>query len=211
MAELQPYSDTIATLNMACSLAWDVPGITAAPTQIMESARMFQMPMDTETMNFYCPLFVSQYDHGAEEYEAIDSVYLARNEDEIRAALRAWTDDKDGFAILSDGLQPKVASIDWEIERIGGEVYGKAICELCIQLSAAEQAELAQWLSEDASDGLLENFGDYAIRTGDGDIYVSFFQYDGENYMLPEDEFRAQVLEQDLGSQGFDGMGGLSL
>jgi hypothetical protein len=210
MAELQPYSDTIATLNEACSLAWGGRDITATPTQTMESARMFQMPMDTEIMNFYCPLFVSQYNHDAEEYEAIDSVYLARNEDEIRAALRAWMDDKDGFAILSDSLQPKVASIDWEIERIGSEVYGKAVCELRIQLSAAEQDELAQWLSEDASDGLLENFGDYAIRTSDGDLFVSFWHCDIDSYMLPEDEFRTQVLEQNDVGQAFSGIRGLS-
>ena len=39
---------------------------------------------------------------------------------------------------------------------------------------------------------------------------MSFFQYDGESYMLPEDEFRAQVLEQQLDEQGFGGIGGFA-
>jgi hypothetical protein len=210
MAELQPYSDTIATLNEACSLAWDGRHISATPTQIMHSARIFQMPMDTEIMNYYCPMFVSQYDPDTENYEPAHSVYLARNENEIRAALRAWTKGKDITEFLDNDLQPKVASIGWEIERIGGEVYGKAVCELRAPLSESEQAALTRWLSEDASDGLLENFGEYPIDTGDGDIYVAFFNYDSDGYMLTEDEFRAQVLEQNDAGQGFGGMEGMS-
>ena len=211
MDEFQPYSDTAAIANLACELV-KIPAFSQADLgKFMEGVRVFQMPMDTETLNFYCPLFVRQYDPDTEEYEPADSVYLARNEDEIRATLRAWTDGKDETEFLDDGLRPKIASLGWEIERFGGEVYGKAVCEIRAPLTESEQAELAQWLSEHASDGLLENFGEYPIKTGDGDLYVSFFQYDGENYMLPEDEFRTQVLdEQADDSQGFGGMGGMA-
>jgi len=135
-------------------------------------------------------------------------VYLARNEGGIRAALRAWTDGKDEMKFLDEGLRPKIASLGWEIERFGGEVYGKAVCELRVPLTDSEQDELARWLSFGTSDGLLDNFGEYPIKTSDGDIYVSFFQYDGENYMLAEEEFRAQVLGEQ--AQGFGGMGGMA-
>ena len=210
MAELQPYSDTIATLNEACSLAWDARHSTATPTQIMHSARIFQMPMDTEFVNFYCPLFVSEWDPGPEVYMPLEHSYLVEHEAEIREALQIWTKDKDNTEFLDDALQPKIASLHWEIERFGGEVYGKAVCEIRAPLTDAEQSELAQWLSADTSDGLLDNFGEYPIQTGDGDIYVSFFQYDGENYMLPEVEFLVQVLGESLDDQGFCGMGGMS-
>jgi len=203
IAAFQPYSDTIATANVACQFA-QTPDLRAGAESILAAARNVQAPMPTETMNFYCPLYVSQYDPGSEEYEQIDRVYLARNEDEIRAALQAWTDGKDRVEFLDDNLQPKIASLNWEIERFGGGVYGKAVCELRAPLTDSEQAELAQWLSFDTSDGLLDNFGEYPIKTGDGDLYVSFFQYDGETYMLPEDEFRAQALDEQ--AQGFGGM-----
>jgi len=214
MAEFQPYSDTVAIANLACDLVKHPAFTQAGLGKFLEGIRCFQMPMDTETLNFYCPLFVRQYDPDTEEYEPADSVYLARNEDEIRAALQAWMDGKDRVEFLDDGLRPKIASLGWEIERFGGEVYGKAVCELRAPLTAAEQAELAQWLSEDTSDGLLDNFEEYPIKTGDGDLYVSFFQYDGETYMLPEDDFRAQVLgeqaEEPVEEQGFGGMEGIA-
>ena len=208
MAEFQPYSDTVAIANLACELVKNPAFARSDLGKFVEGVRCFQMPVDTEIMNFYCPLFVRQYNPDTEEYEPADSVYLARNEDEIRAALHAWTDGKDETEFLDDGLRPKIASLGWEIERIGGEVYGKAVCEIRAPLTENEQEELAQWLSEDTSDGLLENFGEYPIKTGDGDLYVSFFQYDGENYMLPEEDFRAQVLGEQ--AQGFSGMGGMA-
>ena len=208
MEAFQPYSDTVATANMACSIAQNLSDTTVAPAQIVEGARKIQAPMPTETMSFYCPLYVSQYDPDTEGYEPIDHVYLARNEDEIRATLDAWTNGKDETEFLDDGLQPKIASLGWEIELIGGELYGKAVCALRAPLTDSEMAELTRWLSEDTSDGLLDNFGEYSIKTGDGDLYVSFFQYDGENYMLPEDEFREQVLGEQ--SQDFCGMGGMA-
>jgi len=208
MAEFQPYSDTVAIANLACELV-KIPAFAQANLgKFMEGVRVFQMPMDTEMLHFYCPLFVSQYDPDTEEYEPAGSVYLTRNEDEIRAALRAWTDGKDETEFLDDGLRPKIASLGWEIERFGGEVYGKAVCELRAPLTEAEQADLAQWLSENASDGLLENFGEYPIKTGDGDLYVSFWDYNSDGYMLPEDEFRAQVLGEQ--PQGFGGMEGMA-
>ena len=209
IAAFQPYSDTIATANVACQFS-QTPDLRASAESVLAAARNIQAPLPTETMSFYCPLFVRQYDPETEDYELAHSVYLARNEDEIRAALRAWTDGKGNTEFLDNDLQPKVASISWEIERFGGEVYGKAVCELRAPLTESEQAALAQWLSEDASDGLLENFGEYPIQTRDGDIYVSFFDYDSGCYMLPEDEFRAQVLEQSDAGQAFNGMGGMS-
>ena len=208
MDEFQPYSDTAAIANLACEMVKFPAFVQMELSKLVEGVRVFQMPMDTETMNFYCPLFVRQYDPDTEEYEPADSVYLARNEDEIRAALQAWTDGKDETEFLDDGLRPKIASLGWEVERFGGEVYGKAVCEIRAPLTESEQAELAQWLSENASDGLLENFGEYPIKTGDGDLYVSFWDYNSDTYMLPEDEFRAQVLGEQ--AQGFGGMEGMA-
>jgi len=196
IAEFQPYSDTAAIANLACDLVKHPAFAQADLGKFMEGIRVFQMPMDTETLNFYCPLFVRQYDPDIEEYEPIDHVYLARNEDEIRAALHAWTDGKDETEFLDDNLRPKIASLGWEIERFSGEVYGKAVCEIRAPLTESEQAELAQWLSEHASDGLLDNFWEYPIKTGDGDLYVSFWDYNSVGYMLPEGDFQMRLLEQ---------------
>ena len=71
IAELQPWSDTVATLNEACSLAWKVPKAAALLPQILHSARTFEMPMETETLSFYCPLFISEWDPGPEECAAV--------------------------------------------------------------------------------------------------------------------------------------------
>ena len=191
----QPYSDTIATINMACSLAWDVPDTIAAPAQIMESARTLQAPMPMEELRFYCPLMVQRRDPESGEYIELDNEYLAWHEEEVREVVQDMIGDVSMTDYLPKTLQGKIASVRWDIAKIGSEVYGETICELRVPLNADEQAELAGWIIGQNSDGALENLEEYPIETDSGDLYVSFW-YHGDSYcLLPEDEFRAQVLE----------------
>ena len=208
IAELQPYSDTVATLNMACSLAWDVPGIKASPARIMESARIFQMPMDTEMINFYCPMFLKkEADEAGELLREADSGELVCHEALICDAL-AECDDMMEY--LPEELQPKIASVKWGAAKIGPVLYGEITCELRVPLTEQEYSALTEWITHENADGYFRDFEQDPFETDFGNLYVGFWRDSDACYLLPEDEFRAQVLEQALENQGFGAMGGMS-
>ena len=208
IAELQPYSDTVATLNEACSLAWGGRDITATPTQIMKNARMFEMPMETEIMNFYCPMFLKkEADEEGELLREADSGELACHEALIRDAL-AECDDMMEY--LPEELQPKIASVRWDAERIGPALYGCVHCELRAPLSEQEYSALTEWITHENADGYFRDFEQEPFETDFGNLYVGFWREHEDCYLLPEGEFRAQVLEQSDAGQALGGMGGMS-
>jgi hypothetical protein len=136
--------------------------------------------------------------------------YLAWHEEEIREALQETIGNDDMTDYLPDALRSKIASVQWDIAKIGPAVYGKTVCELRAPLTANEQSELADWIIGQNADGALESLGDYPVETDSGDLYVSFWNSGDDYFLLPEDEFRAQILEQSVDSQGFGGMEGMT-
>jgi len=191
---------------VACSLAWDVPDIKATPARIMESARIFQMPMDTEELRFYCPMFVSKEggDGAFKEADPDDLVYHA---EEIHEALDEYGDMAEH---LPEGLRPKIASVKWGAAKIGPALYGEITCELRVPFTPQEKSELAGWIMHENADGMFSDFEMTPLETDCGDLYVGLWRDSDACYLLPEDEFRAQVLEQAVDSQGFGAMGGLA-
>jgi len=169
------------------------------------------MAPEPEQITFYCPLAVSVVDE-----DSLDLVYgapflLVENEDEIRDALRNELPEGENMAkYLDPPLQDKVASAEWDVEVINGTAYGKITCELRDPLNVDEQAELAGWITGQNSDGLGEGFEQRPVKTGDGELFVHLWDFNDNYFVLPENEFRAQVLEQSQGSQGFGGMGGMT-
>ena len=169
------------------------------------------MTPESEQITFYCPLTVSCYDDDGEQEVELGNKFLVWYKEEIRTALRAEIREGENMAqYLDPSLQDKVASVEWDIEVVNGTAYGKITCELTEPLDMDEQAELASWISGQNSDGLGEGFEQRPVKTGDGELFVHLWDFDDNYYVLPEDEFQAQVLEQSQGGQGFGGMEGMA-
>ena len=166
--------------------------------------------MANEQIIFYCPLIVCCDEDGCAEPVKLSNRYLVRNEDRIREALRDELQEGENMAdYLDPPLSNKVFSMEWDIAAIGRTAYGKITCELLEPLTREEQEELAEWILGQNSDGLGEGFEQHPVDTDDGELYVSFWHSGNDYFVLPEDDFQAQVLEQSLGSQGFGGMEGM--
>jgi len=177
-------------------------------TAYMNGGLPTMAPEPENRITFYCPLMVSCFDDGEEELVSIGNEYLVWHEDEIRAALRAEIREGENMAnYLTSPLQDKIASVEWDVAVIGGTAYGKITCELTESLDMDEQAELAGWISGQNSDGLGEGFEQRPVKTSDSELFVHLWEWDDGYFVLPEDEFRAQVLEQSQDGQGFGGMG----
>ena len=165
-------TDSLATTNLACSM----------------------MTAPTETLRFYCPLTVHSYDDDV-QYVKLSNRYLARHEERIREALHEeLRKNGDISNYLDPPLKDKIASVEWDIEKIGRAVYGKIACELRAPLTEDEQFDLTEWILGQNSDGFGEDFEQQPVFTDDGELYISLWHDDPGYYVLPEDEFRAQVL-----------------
>lgn len=206
IAEFQPYSDTIATANMACEMAL-LPDLRAPMKSVVAAARNIQVQIPTQEINFYCPLVARIEDEDSAYCKDASPEYLAWHEDEIRAALKDEIHEGENMAdyIHDDALSQKITSAQWDIAKIGHTVYGKITCELRAPLTEDEQEDLIDWITGQNSDGLGEGWEQRPVQTDDGDLYVSLWHSEPGYYVLPEDEFQTQVLEQEFG-----GMGGMT-
>ena len=207
IAAFHPYSDTIATANAACAMAQYVPDITAAPAQVVEGAHKIQAPIPTETVSFICPLVVSVEDNDDKELVEGDPFLLVEHEDEIRDALKDEVPEGKNMAdYLPDALKPKIASMEWAVTKVQGTLYGSISCELRAPLTADEQAELAEWISGQNSDGLGEGFEQHPVTTEYEDLYVHFWHECDDYFVMPSEDFFQQLHEQQMGMSGIGGM-----
>jgi hypothetical protein len=166
--------------------------------------------IEQERITLYCPLKVQAYDDDENLVELGDYAAVW-HESEIRTALRAEIHEGENMAdYLEDNLKEKVSSVEWDIEKNNDIVYGKITCTLRAPLTSAELQQLIDECTNQASDGLGEGFEQRPVETSDGDLYVSLWHSGDDYYMLPEDEFQMQVLEQTFEGQGFGGMEGMS-
>lgn len=60
---------------------------------------------------------------------------------------------------------------------MGGKIYGKIDCYLNEELNTEEIEKLRSAISGQNSDGFGESFEQRAIKTDDGDLYVSFLEF----------------------------------
>ena len=86
----------------------------------------------------------------------------------------------------------------WDIEIVNGTAYGKITCELDEPLNMDEQVELAEWISGQNSDGLGEGFEQRPVKTSDGELFVHLWEWNDDYFVLPENDFRARILDQPL-------------
>ena len=215
MAAFQPYSDTIATANAACSIAQNLSDTTVTASQIVAGARKIHVPLPTETLTFIFPLAVSVVDEDSLDLVEGDPDLLAEHDEEVREALKDEVPDGDNMADhLPNALWKKIASVEWDVSYIQGKLYGKTSCELRAPLDDHEQAELTDWISGQNSDGIGEGFEQHPVDTEYQDLYVHLWHSGDDYFVLPAEEFFQRLHEQTLpgmaDAQDFGGMGGMA-
>lgn len=90
------------------------------------------------------------------------------------------------------------------MEEIGGKIYGKIDCYLNEELNTQELEKLRSAIRGQNSDGFGESFEQRAIKTDDGDLYVSFWNSSGDYFLYTESEMDKYIENQQ--SQQMGGM-----
>ena len=173
--------------------------------------RFSVIPQPLQTLKLYMPLTVRSYERN--EYGDMDDDPIELDgrtalsyEDHILAALlkeRRPEETERGlmkYYGADDGVNNKVRSYVFTVERVQGQLMGVAECHVQGDLTAEEFDRLKEYVSGQASDGFGEGFEQRPIKTGDGELYVSLWSGDKSWSIMTRDE-----LEQ--GQQ----MGGMTL
>ena len=201
---------TVDFVDDACGIhmQWD-NGRTLA--LIPGEDRFSVIPQPLQTLKLYMPLTVRSYERS--EYGDMDDDPIELDgrtalsyEDHILAAIlkeRAPEEAERGlmkYYGADDGVNSKVRSYVFTIERVQGQLMGVAECRVQGDLTAEELDRLKETIIGQAADGFGEGFEQRPIKTGDGEIYVSLWSSDKSWSIMTRDE-----LEQ--GQQ----MGGMTL
>ena len=79
----------------------------------------------------------------------------------------------------SKAVDEKVLSISVDVEEVDGELFGVAVCKVKGSLDPCELEELKEFCVGQYSDGWGEGYEQRPRKTDYGDLYVSFWEYDG--------------------------------
>jgi hypothetical protein len=201
---------TVDFVDDACGIhmQWD-NGRTLA--LIPGEDRFSVIPQPLQTLKLYMPLTVKSYERN--EYGDMDDDPIELDgrtalsyEDHILAAIlkeRAPEEAERGlmkYYSADDGVNSKVRSYVFTIERVQGQLMGVAECRIQGDLTVEELERLKETIIGQAADGFGEGFEQRPIKTGEGEIYVSLWSSDQSWSLMTRDE-----LEQ--GQQ----MGGMTL
>lgn len=176
----------------------------SSPQELMDDIRKMTEELVTVEVNYYCPLMVQMNDDDYGDLFEVENGYAVANEDSIKEALqKEQNDDLNNMADYFDGSESakeKLISAVWDVENVGGELFGVIHTKLCEAFTPAEEQEWIEELTGQASDGFGEGFEQREISTDDGDMYVSFWNSGDEYFMENESDFQIrQMNEQQFG------------
>lgn len=182
-----------------------VHGQYYSPQAIMADIKAMTEELIGVTVNYYCPIQIHMTDEEYGDLFEVDNSYGIANEDAIRELVKREQDcDQHNMADYFDGsagARAKLISADWDVQEIGGELYGVIRTGLREAFSPEEEQEWIDELIGQAADGFGEGLEQREIKTDDGDIYVSFWHSGDDYFMENEADFR-----QRLGSQKMNEM-----
>ena len=189
---------TLLHVDDACQfhMKWDngrtlalIPGVD----------RFSVIPQQLQTLKLYMPLTVRAYERNEwgdldnDPYE-LDSRSVAVYEDNILASiLKERTPDEAKRGLMKyyredDGVNSKVRSYAFTVERVNGTLMGVAECHIQGELTNEELGLLKDEVSSQASDGFGEGFEQRPIQTVDGEIYVSLWSNDKNWSIMTQEE-----------------------
>ncbi len=157
------------------------------------------IPQVLQTLKLYMPLTIKIYEQNKWGDLESDPVMLddrsaLEYEDDILAALKKGRMPEETERGLmkyfngDGGVNGKVKSYVFTVERVNGRLMGVAKCRLQEELTAGELEHLKDDISGQASDGFGEGFEQRPIQTADGEIYVSLWSCDKNWSIMTQDE-----------------------
>lgn len=152
-----------------------------------------------QTLKLYMPLAVTQYERdewgSLEEYPSeLDQDTILTYHDQILAAiLKEGMPEEAERGLMkyyheNDGVNQKVKSLFFTVERVEDKLMGVAEC--CVQsyLNDAGLEQLKGYASGQAADGFGEGFEQHPIKIGDDEIYASLWSSDKSWNIMAQDE-----------------------
>lgn len=155
----------------------------------------------------YCPLKIMIEDEDGCDLIEIDSANYIDYDFEINAHIREdLNSDEDavkrGLAAYfhDENLDKKVYSAVPRVETRGGDIYGVITVRSYGELSKAEMIDLINDLTGSLADGWVESYEQHPVTLGDDEVYISFWNSDGDYFLNPENEvFHTKNFEQTMG------------
>ena len=200
-------TDTLSSVNAVCEMFTSLPysrqqelredieanGLTSLKVFAEKMAQLNQSDM---TVSYYCPLTVDLYYGFDDEYEEHGGVFLLPYEDRIREALKREQegDDMASYFNEDNGASSKLRFVEWDVEHIHGELYGKITARLTEPFTEDEESRFLDWVTGQNADGFGEGFEQRAIPTGDGnEMYVHFWNWDDSYFLCREDQLEEHI------------------
>ena len=173
-----------------------------SPQAVMEDIKAMTEELISVTVNYYCPLQINMTDEEYGDWYEVDNGYGVAHEEAIRElvkreqerGLHNMADYFDG----SESAKAKLVSAVWDVQEVGGELYGVIRTGLREAFSPTEEQEWIGELIGQAADGFGEGLEQREIKTDDGDIYVSFWHSGNDYFMENEMDFQ-QRMSDNLG------------
>lgn len=176
-----------------------VHGQYFSPQAVMADIKAMTEELIGVTVNYYCPLQIHMTDEEYGDWLEVDNGYGIANEDAIRELVRHEQDrDLHNMADYFDGsagARAKLISVDWDVQEVGGELYGVIRTGLREPFSLEEEQEWIDELIGQAADGFGEGLEQRGIKTDDGDIYVSFWHGGDDYFMENEKDFQQRMSD----------------
>ncbi len=172
-------------------------------SDVLEDINQMKIDAAESKITFFCPLKAIVYDEEG-GYSPVSNYSILENRDEIEDTLgiEQFPDlgDMAEYVGNHSGLGEKLLYAVWGLEETGGKIYGKIDCYLNEELSAEEIEKLRSAISGQNSDGFGESFEQCAVKTDDGDLYVSFWN-SGSDYFLYTESEMDEYIENQQGQQ----------
>ena len=209
-------TDTLATVNAVCEMFASLPYNRQQELREdieengLDSLKVFAEKMahlsrSDIAVSYYCPLTADLYDRYESDSYEIDGRDLVRHEEKIRAALKREQegDDMASYFDENNGAVSKLRSVEWDVETVRGELYGKITAHLTEPFSEDEEAAFLDWVTGQNSDGLGEGFEQREISVGDGrDLYVHLWNWDDSYFLCREDQLSEHFDKPNFGMGG---------
>ncbi|MCI8471853.1 MAG: hypothetical protein HFE65_01955 [Clostridiales bacterium] len=176
-------------------------------SEVLEDINQMKIDVAETRLTFFCPLEATIYDEEG-YYSPVSNYSILDNRGEIedRLGIEQLPDlgDMAEYVGNHSGIGEKLIYAVWGLEKIGGKIYGKIDCYLNEELNTEEIEKLRSAISGQNSDGFGELFEQRAIKTDDGDLYVSFWNSSGDYFLYTESE-----MDEYIGNQHGQQFGGM--
>ena len=170
-----------------------------SPKAVMEDIKSMTDELIGVTIHYYCPLQIHMTDEEYGDWYEVDNSYGIAYEVAIRELVKREQDrDLHNMADYFDGsagAKAKLISAVWDVQEVGGGLYGVIRTGLREAFSPEEEKEWIDELIGQAADGFGESLEQREIKTDNGDIYVSFWHSGDDYFMENETDFQQRMSE----------------